>query len=90
MEWFDEMREQIVAVLEFAARGVDAPLVSPHACDADSWKRLRGALKALFADRRRSLSSRGADELRSAEYRKKIRPAIRIPFLKPSDPLRLC
>ena len=25
MEWFDVTREQIVAVLEFAARGLDAP-----------------------------------------------------------------
>ena len=29
MEWFDVTREQVVAVLEFAARSLDAP-VSPH------------------------------------------------------------
>ncbi len=28
-EWFDVTREQVVAVLEFAARSLDAP-VSPH------------------------------------------------------------
>ena len=31
MEWFDVTREQVVAVLEFAARSLDAPLSSqPH------------------------------------------------------------
>jgi uncharacterized protein (DUF433 family) len=29
MEWFDVTREQVVAVLEFAARSLDVP-VSPH------------------------------------------------------------
>lgn len=29
MEWFDVTREQIVAVLEFAARSLDAPLPAP-------------------------------------------------------------
>ena len=29
MEWFDVTREQVVAVLEFAARTLDTP-VSPH------------------------------------------------------------
>jgi len=31
MEWFDVTREQVVAVLEFAARSLDAP---PHAKQA--------------------------------------------------------
>jgi uncharacterized protein (DUF433 family) len=30
MEWFHLTREQIVAVLEFAARSLDAPLISPQ------------------------------------------------------------
>ena len=30
MEWFDVTREQIVAVLEFAARSLDAPPPAPH------------------------------------------------------------
>jgi uncharacterized protein (DUF433 family) len=28
MEWFDVTREQVVAVLEFAARSLDAPTVA--------------------------------------------------------------
>jgi uncharacterized protein (DUF433 family) len=30
MEWFDVTREQIVAVLEFAARSLDAPAAAAH------------------------------------------------------------
>ncbi len=30
MEWFDVSREQIVAVLEFAARSLDAPATHSH------------------------------------------------------------
>jgi uncharacterized protein (DUF433 family) len=30
MEWFHLTREQIVAVLEFAARSLDAPAISPR------------------------------------------------------------
>ena len=30
MEWFDVTREQIAAVLEFAARSLDAPPPPPH------------------------------------------------------------
>ena len=30
MQWFDVTREQIVAVLEFAARSLDAPPRRPH------------------------------------------------------------
>ena len=30
MEWFDVTREQIVAVLEFAARSLDAPQPATH------------------------------------------------------------
>ena len=30
MEWFDVTREQIVAVLDFAARSLDAPSSSSH------------------------------------------------------------
>jgi uncharacterized protein (DUF433 family) len=30
MEWFDVTREQIVAVLEFAARSLDAPPAATH------------------------------------------------------------
>ncbi len=30
VEWFDVKREQIVAVLEFAARSLDAPNPPPH------------------------------------------------------------
>ncbi|MEO7142467.1 MAG: DUF433 domain-containing protein [Bryobacteraceae bacterium] len=29
MEWFDVTREQVVAVLEFAARSLDAPPIQP-------------------------------------------------------------
>ena len=40
MEWFDVTREQVVAVLEFAARSLDAPPPArntlPKTVDADS------------------------------------------------------
>jgi uncharacterized protein (DUF433 family) len=39
MEWFDVTREQVVAVLEFAARSLDAPTAVPppaQAVDAHS------------------------------------------------------
>jgi uncharacterized protein (DUF433 family) len=34
MEWFDVPREEIVAVIEFAARSLDAPPTSHHSAQA--------------------------------------------------------
>jgi len=36
MEWFGVTREQIVAVLEFAARSLDAPLTSHSSASVDA------------------------------------------------------
>jgi uncharacterized protein (DUF433 family) len=36
MEWFHLSREQIVAVIEFAARSLDVPSVPPHAPMVDA------------------------------------------------------
>jgi uncharacterized protein (DUF433 family) len=36
MEWFDVTREQIVAVLEFAARSLDAPPVTRSMASVDA------------------------------------------------------
>ena len=37
MEWFDVTREQVVAVLEFAARSLDAsPALQPHVQTVDA------------------------------------------------------
>ena len=36
MDWFHLTREQIIAVIEFAARSLDAPLVPPVAPMADA------------------------------------------------------
>jgi uncharacterized protein (DUF433 family) len=40
MEWFHLSREQVVAVIEFAARSLDAPPVPPpaHVADAHSFR----------------------------------------------------
>jgi uncharacterized protein (DUF433 family) len=35
MDWFHLSREQVVAVIEFAARSLDEPRVPPHAQVAD-------------------------------------------------------
>jgi uncharacterized protein (DUF433 family) len=34
MEWFHLSREQVVAVIDFAARSLDAPVADPHRADA--------------------------------------------------------
>ena len=36
MDWFDVTREQVVAVLEFAARSLDAPVSLPSQIPADA------------------------------------------------------
>jgi uncharacterized protein (DUF433 family) len=36
MDWFHLSREQVIAVIEFAARSLDEPSVPPHAPMADA------------------------------------------------------